>query len=1004
MSRSRRLLAPYLGRQWPALAVASAAAVVSVGAELARPFPLKIVVDHLIARSQGPGPSAPVAGDVAVVVLVTALVIGIAAFDAIASYQVDVRLQRAGERIVDELRVATYAHLQRLSLAFHERRSTGDLVTRVTSDVGAVGDFFSESLGTLTVSALLLAGMLLVGIAIDPILAAAAFVVAPLLALVTIRARGRLKAAARRQRAGDGEIASIATEALSAVRVMKAFGSEGYEHDRLRRVSHDRREAGLDTVRLEARYAAMIDVLGAIGTTLVLVIGIIRVIDGALTPGDLIVMATYSRRIYRPLRDIARQAGRVARAMARADRVGELLAEDDILPERPGAYDGPRAAGDVRLDGVTFGYGRDEDILEGTTVHVPAGQKVALMGRSGAGKSTFVALIARFYDPTAGAVLIDGRDARDCALAWFRRQVGVVLADTTLFSGTVAENISYGQTASREAIVAVARAAGADEFIRLLPQGYETSLGPRGLGLSTGQRQRIGIARTLLRDPAILVLDEPTSGLDADSQAAVLAGLDALAHGRTTLLITHSTEVARTADRLLILDEGRIVRDGDPGEILSAGGPFGVDAPAVDVPQVGGGAADRRPGRSAGGSLVDPALPQLGALLNMDSAGAVLERALDADEGPVRLTGRYLRYKPGTSLLVHYEVDVAARRLEATLMIASGRNLARRTRLPESLALASDVRERSGVRRPLAYDETTGALIQWLPLDLWLPALGAPPDRLRRSLRAAGVIVATEGPAPTRLAYKPRRRAVLRLDDHVVKIHATEDEFRQAAASVRVVGALGELGMPHFEAIDASLRLIAQTWVPGQGHQNALAVAEAAGALLSRLHAVPGMPPLPVVGPMAQLDAARASARLAALLIPSLGHRLDGLIVALEAAMPQASPLVVSHGDFDAAQLLVADTGSLRLVDIDSLCLAPAGFDMGNYVGATAADPGLGDQAMRLVREQLLRGYGQPPPALCWYISTSIVRRVAFPFRRFEADWPVRMDALVGLAEASLAW
>ncbi len=1001
MSGSRHLLAPYLGRQWPALAAAAAAAIVSVGAELARPFPLKIVVDHLIARSRGPGPSAPDAGDVAVVAVVTALVIGIAAFDAIASYQVDVRLQRAGERIVDELRVATYAHLQRLSLAFHERRSTGDLVTRVTSDVGAVGDFFSESLGTLTVSGLLLAGMLLVGIAIDPILAAAAFVVAPLLAVVTIQARGRLKAAARRQRAGDGEIASIATEALSAVRVIKAFGSEDYEHDRLRRVSRDRREAGLDTVRLEARYAAMIDVLGAIGTTLVLVIGIIRVVAGALTPGDLIVMATYSRRIYRPLRDIARQAGRVARAMARADRVGELLAEDDILPERPGAYDGPRAAGDLRLDSVTFGYGRDGQVLEGTTVHIPAGQKVALMGRSGAGKSTFAALIARFYDPTAGAVLIDGRDARDCALAWFRRQVGVVLADTTLFSGTVAENITYGQTASRDAIVAVARAAGADEFIRLLPQGYETSLGPRGLGLSTGQRQRIGIARTLMRDPAILVLDEPTSGLDADSQTAVLAGLDALAHGRTTLLITHSVEVARTADRLLILDQGRIVRDGAPDEILSAAGPFAVDAPAVDG---GRPAGDRRRGRRAGGGLVDLALPQLGALLNMDSAGAVLARALDADEGPLRATGRYLRYKPGTSLLVHYDVDVAARRLEATLMIASGRDLARRTQQPDSLALASEVNGRSGVSRPLAYDETTGALVQWLPLDLWLPALGAPPDRLRRSLRAAGVIVAAEGPAPTRLSYKPRRRAVLRLDDHVVKIHSTEGEVHQAAASARVAAALGALGMPHFEAVDARLRLIVQTWVPGQGHPNALVIAEPAGALLSRLHAVRGLPPLPVVGPAVQLDAARASARLAALLVPSLGHRLDALLVALEAALPGASQLVVSHGDFDAAQLLVADYGSLRLVDIDSVCLAPAAFDVGNYVGATAADPGLDDQAVRLIRELLLRGYGQPPPALGWYISTSIVRRVTFPFRTFDADWPARIDELVGLAEASLAW
>jgi ABC-type multidrug transport system fused ATPase/permease subunit/aminoglycoside phosphotransferase (APT) family kinase protein len=987
MNRGRRLLAPFLLHQSRTLVVAAVAAVASVVADLASPFPLKIAVDLLVARRPGQEFGAQ---DVATIGLVALLVVGIAALDAVASYQVDVRLRRAGERIVDELRVATYAHLQRLSLAFHERRSTGDLVTRVTSDVGAVGDFFSESLGTLTVSALVLIGMLVIGVAIDPILAAAAFVVSPILAVVTARSRVRLTRAARGQRAHDGQIATLATEALSAVRVIKAFGSEDYEHARLRRVSRNRREAGLETVRLEGRYAALIDVLGAVSTTLVLVVGIARVIAGALSPGDLIVMASYSRRIYRPLRDIARQAGRISRSLARADRVGDLLAEDDILPERPDAHDGSRARGEVRLHGVVFGYDPNAPILEAVSISIPAGQRVALMGASGTGKSTLAALIARFYDPDTGAVLIDGRDARDCSLGWLRRQVGLVLADTTLFSGTVAENIAYGWATSPAAIAAAAAAAGAADFIDRLPEGYATPLGARGLGLSSGQRQRIGIARTLLRDPAILVLDEPTSGLDAESQAAVLAGLGALAAGRTTILITHSPEVARTMDRLLILEAGRIVRDGPPAEVLAANGPE-PGRPAAALGRIPLEVPD------------DPALPQLGALLDGPSASAILARTLGLPEGAVQAAGKYLRYKPGTSLLAHYDVQAPAGRLEATIMVAPGRDLAGRALRPETIALCRDQAAGSGGGRAVAFDPASGALVQWLPVDLWLPALSHSPARLRASLRAAGVGIDADGPPPARLAYHPRRRAVLRLDDHVVKIHASAAELDAAANSLRAAASLPGIASMGLEAVDEELLLTVQPWIEGHARPDDRAAAEAAGELLARLHAAPLLPPgLPVLLPDAQLAAAGATARLATLLVPRLGPRLAQLMRALEAGKPDAGSPVVSHGDFDASQL-VATAGGLSLVDLDTLCLAPAAFDAGNYIATAAArrasEPGAGAHILEL----FLRGYGRRPPGLAWYASAAILRRTTFPFRRFRRDWTRGVEELVGLAEAAIA-
>ena len=349
-----------------------------------------------------------------------------------------------------------------------------------------------------------------------------------------------------------------------------------------------------------------------------LVLGAFRVAAGAITVGDLVVIAQYARQMYRPLSDLAKQSTKVSRAMARAERVAEVLGADEVLEERPGAFARGRARGEVELRDVSFGYEPGRTVLDGMSLRIPAGTRVAVVGASGAGKSTVGALVARFYDPLGGSVLIDGRDARDCSLDWLRDQVGILLQDTVLFSGTVADNIAYGREAPREDLIRAARAADAEHFVTALPGGFDATLGPQGIGLSGGQRQRIGIARVLLRDPPILVLDEPTTGLDAASEAQVMDGLAALMRDRTTILITHSMALARQADRVVVIEAGRIAQQGAPDELLSEPGAFRRLAAEQGL------VARRR--RTA--PPPDPAVPALRTLLDPDGVAPILQRSL----------------------------------------------------------------------------------------------------------------------------------------------------------------------------------------------------------------------------------------------------------------------------------------------------------------------------------------------------------------------------------------
>jgi ATP-binding cassette subfamily B protein len=1025
--RPTRILAPYLRKEWRAFGIATLATLLVTAAELASPVPLALVIDQLFDKAGAADGFELTSDDAWLLAGVAALVVGISLVAAVASYVSDVSLARAAERIVHELRVATHVHLQRLSLRFHSRRQTGDLVTRVTGDVNAVGSLFSESLATVASAVLLLAGMVVVSVLIDPVLALVAFAITPLLALTTFHARRRLKLASRQARTREGEIASLTAESFAAIREVKAFGSEPYEHTRLRRKSEERLRAGYDVTRVESRFARVLELISAFGVAAVLVVGVLRVAQGALTPAELVVIVAYTKKTQRPLRDIARQAGRIARSMARAERITEILAADDILEERPDAYDGPRARGEVVLDSVSFSYEPERRALENVSLRIEAGTRLALVGASGAGKSTVAALVARFYDPGAGRVLLDGRDLRDCSLAWLRRQVGLVLQDTVLFSGTVAENIAYGVEAGPDEIEAAAKAAGAHGFVSQLPEGYETELGPRGIGLSGGQRQRIAIARTLLRDPAILILDEPTTGLDAKSEAQVLDGLSSLMRGRTTIMISHSPRLLAYADRLASIEDGRLVpdqhRDGDGlAKSLLRSVADRLLAPS-------------EPSRRAP-VPADPALPRLSTVLDPDAMAPFLQRSLGPDAPTPDVRVHYLRYKPRTNVVVRYDVGIGGRWHDACAMITARRYLARRAAKPHNVELARLVDGRSPAPMPLHYEPELDALIHWFPLDLELPALAEPPERLLEELAESGAHVDDVNGDVSTLAYKPRRRAVLRVGEHVLKIYAKEEEYAAAAVGLRVSSMLPGVRTGHLEGRLPNRRVTSQTLVHGSRPSQPGDVAFEAGELLRELHgsplpngapgaaeasarrvaallpALPGRveaqglvqdlraddPRLSTADPRDQLAAAASSGELVAAIQPKLRPRLRALLRELDEGAPSVDGFVPTHGDFNARQLLVTTDG-LAVVDFDGMCLAPAALDLATY----AAYVVLGgehdlDEASEVL-DELTEGYGDHPLGLSWYLATCILRRSPRPFRYLDEHWPERVEGMVRAAE-----
>ena len=569
------LLRPHRG----VLVLAFLAVLGEAGTDLLEPWPLKIVFDYVFVTKHMPAWMSGLIGGtfgpdkVSILHFAVLAVILIALTGALSSYFEKYLTTSVGQWVMHDLRTILYHHIQRLSLAYHDHRPTGDLISTVTADIDSIQDFISQALLGIVVNVLTLVGMLLVMFYLNWRFTLIALSITPFLFIVVYTYTRRIKQASRALRKKEGEVISVVAEVLNSIRVVKAFAREDYEEARLAQQSLENVEVALKARSLKAKLAPVVQVIVAVGTCLVLWYGVNLVLSGQLTSGSLLVFLLYLGKMYKPMRDLSKMTDTMSKAAVGYERIRAVVETEDTIRNLPGARKAPDFKGAIEFEHVYFAYESGYGTLNDINLRVEPGQLAALVGPTGAGKTTIASLIGRLYDPQKGVVKIDGEDVRRYKLKSLRRQMSFVLQETLLFRAPVWQNIAYGRPeASREEILHAAKLANADEFIREMPQQYDTMVGEKGVTLSGGQRQRIAIARAIIRNAPILILDEPTSGLDAASEELVFEALGRLMAGRTTIVIAHRLATIRRADVIFVIEHGKIAERGTHDYLLSAGG------------------------------------------------------------------------------------------------------------------------------------------------------------------------------------------------------------------------------------------------------------------------------------------------------------------------------------------------------------------------------------------------------------------------------------------------